>query len=253
MNTTTRALTLSPLLLALLTPLPALMSNSAHAQSIIYCCDDADGGKQCGDFLPKACQKRAYEERDDKGYILKKNAAPLTAAQQAQRDAEVARKADLALKQLEEKRRSQALLSTYANEQEIDKARDRALADADKAIAQAEKALGDASKAQATLSKEQEFYKGKPLPAQLKNQLASAAKDVQAKTDAVSKRSADKSRIAAEFEQETIRFRELKGGKVAAPIEEKPKREVIIQAPAAAAEAAAGDVSKTADTPPPKN
>lgn len=181
------------------------------AQSVIYCCDDVSGRKVCGDFLPKECQKRAYEERDGKGYVIRQVDAPLTPEQQARRDAELARKTELAQKQMEERRRNQALLSTYASEQDIDKARDRALADVDKGIIQTEKALADSVKRQQNVEKEKEFYKNKPLPAQLKTQIADAEKDVQAKNDAVAQRKKDKDRVANSFEEEKLRFRELKG------------------------------------------
>ncbi len=199
----------SALLSSLLTT-SLLLSLPAQAQSVIYCCTDGEGRKICGDFLPKECQKRAYEERDGKGYIIKQVDAPLTPEQQAKREAELVKKAELEQKQIEERRRNQALLSTYASEQDIDKARDRAQADAAKSIAQAEKALSEALKRQKTVEQEKEFYKNKPLPAQLKQQLADAAKDVQAKTDAVSNRQKDKEKVAASFEDEKKRFRELK-------------------------------------------
>ena len=208
-----------------------MMPATASAQSIVNCCTDAQCRKVCGDFLPKECTKRAYEERDEKGFVIKKVEAPLTAEQQARREAELVKKAELAQLQLEERRRSQALLSTYASEADIDKARDRALADVDKSISQSEKALADATKRQAVLEKEKDFYAGKPLPAQLKQQLADAEKDIKGKTDAVANRNKDKERIAAEFENEKARFRELtsSGGVVGVKADDKPKREVIIE------------------------
>ena len=56
-----------------------MMPATASAQSIVYCCTDAQSRKVCGDFLPKECTKRAYEERDEKGFVIKKVEAPLTA------------------------------------------------------------------------------------------------------------------------------------------------------------------------------
>ncbi len=216
---------------ALILPTALVMPTTVSAQSVIYCCNDAQGRKVCGDFLPKECSKRAYEERDGKGFVIKQIEAPLTAEQQAKREAELAKKTELAQKQLEERRRSQALLSTYASEADIDRARDRALADVDKSIAQAEKALADAVKRQRGLEKEKEFYAGKPLPAQLKQQVADTEKDIKGKTDAAANRQKDKERIATDFENEKARFRELTsgGGVVGVKAEDKPKREVIVE------------------------
>ena len=46
-----------------------ILAMGASAQMRIFCCDDASGRKVCGDFLPEACQGRAYEERDNRGVV----------------------------------------------------------------------------------------------------------------------------------------------------------------------------------------
>ncbi len=76
----------------------------------------------------------------------KKVEAPLTAEQQARRDAEMAKKEADAKQAAEERRRTLALLSTYSSEKDIDSARDRNLAEIDKSIKEAEKRLDEASK-----------------------------------------------------------------------------------------------------------
>lgn len=235
----------------------------AASQSIVYCCNDTTGRKVCADFLPPECQKRAYEERDEKGYVIKQVAAPLTPEQQAQRDAEAARKAALEQRNLEEQRRNSALLATYANEKDIDNARDRELADVDKLVVQAEKAVSESQKRQAKVAKEKEFYKGKALPKQLKDQLEAADKDIASKQQAVEDRKSEKLKLAAKYDEEKRRFIELKAGKKAKPAApEKPKREVVVQPnegaaaegrPAPAANPAAEGAARPADAAKPAN
>ena len=201
------------------------------AQSVIYCCDDASNKKVCGDFLPKECQRRAYEERDGRGFVIKKVEAPLTPEQQARRDAEIKRKAELEQQRIEERRRDMALLSTYADERDVDAARDRALADIDKLVKQAEKVLADSTARRAKVEQEKEFYKSKTLPQQLKDQLALADKDVTVKRAAVNERLAERQAVTDKFAQEKRKFVLLKCGKAAAEEEAaKPKREVVVQA-----------------------
>ncbi|MBK9351848.1 MAG: hypothetical protein IPN05_17380 [Sulfuritalea sp.] len=55
------------LISALLLVSSTVLAQGATAQTRIFCCDDAKGRKVCGDFLPPACQGRAYEERDNGG------------------------------------------------------------------------------------------------------------------------------------------------------------------------------------------
>ena len=54
------------LISALLLVSSTLLAQGAAAQTRIFCCDDSTGKKVCGDFLPAACQGRAYEERDNR-------------------------------------------------------------------------------------------------------------------------------------------------------------------------------------------
>ena len=222
----------------------------AAAQAVIYCCDDAGGKRVCGDFLPKECQRRAYEERDDKGFIIKRVEAPLTPAQIALREAEQARKAEAEQKRIEERRRNMALLSTYAEERDIDAARDRALADLDKSVKQAEKALADSSARRAKVDQEKEFYKNKTLPAQLKDQIALADKDVAVKRAAMDDRLAERQSIINKYAQEKRKFRELKRGGEPEPDPSAPKREVVVQPNEGAASESRGEVSLTPATQP---
>ena len=197
--------TLAALLLAAATPAPAL------AQAKIFCCDDDKGRKVCGDFLPKECVKRAYEERDNQGHVIARKDPPLTAEQLAKREAEQARKAEEEKKRVEERRRNLALLSTYASEKDIDLARDRAVSDVQKLVVQAEKLLDEAKKAQAKVDKEKEFYKNKALPPQVKSQIRDAELEVKKQQDAVAARKADIDSTRAKFEDERKKYRELKG------------------------------------------
>ena len=156
------------LISALLFASSALLAMGAAAQTRIYCCDDANGRKVCGDFLPTACQGRAYEERDNRGFVSKKVEAPLTAEQQAHRAAELARKEEEAKRAAEERRRNLALLATYSSEKDINSAQTRALAEIEKNMKQAQQRLEEANKRKKKLESDREFYKGKSLPEQVK-------------------------------------------------------------------------------------
>jgi hypothetical protein len=206
------------LLTTALIAVTTLTTPAALAQVRIYCCDDDVGRKVCGDFLPKPCVSRAYEERDEKGFVVQRKEAPLTPDQLARREAEQAKKAEEEKKKLEERRRNLALLSTYATEKDIDTARDRAITDAEKQVSQAEKQLADAVKNQQKAEKEKEFYKNKALPLQVKNMLRDSDSDVKAKQDAVTARKNDVTKVGIKYEDEKKKFRELKGIKtVTAP------------------------------------
>jgi len=213
-----------------------LLAQGAAAQTRIFCCDDAKGRKVCGDFLPTECQGRAYEERDNRGFVMKTVEAPLTAEQQARRDAEAARKDVEAKKVAEERRRTLALLATYSSEKNIDSVRDRNLAEIDKTIAEAQKRLEEARKKKQKLDSDKEFYKGKPLPDSLKSQILENDKEVQAQQATIAERTKEKEEVRNRFADEKKRFLELTGKKsVEAAAASPAPAAVPAPAPAAAA------------------
>lgn len=191
----------------------ALLAQGAAAQARIFCCQDDKGTKVCGDFLPPACQGRAYEERDGKGYIAKQVEAPLTPEQQAQRDAEKAKKAEDAKKAAEERRRNQALIATYASEKDILSARDRALAEVEKNMKQAQARLDEANKKKKKIDADREFYKGKPLPDDVKAQVRDNEKEINAQSAAVAAKAKEAEEVKAKFADERKRYLELTGKK----------------------------------------
>ena len=219
------------LISALLFAASALFTLGASAQVRIYCCDDAKGRKVCGDFLPPACQGRAYVERDNRGFVSKVVEAPLTPEQEARREAEKARKEDEAKKANEERRRVLALMSTYSSEKDIITARDRALAEVEQHMKQSQLRLEDAKKKKQKLDSEREFYKGKPLPDSVKAQVRENEKEIKAQQAAVDGRAKDMEDIRIRFAEERKRYLELTG--------KKPAEAAPAAAPAAASAPAA--------------
>jgi len=215
----------------------ALIAGSASAQARIFCCQDDKGTKVCGDFLPTVCQGRAYEERDGKGFVAKQIEAPLTPEQQAKRDAEAAKKAEDAKKAAEERRRNLALLATYSSEKDIISARDRALAEVEKNRKQSQARLDEANKKKKKIDSDREFYKGKPLPEDVKASVRDNEKEIAAQSAAVAAKVKEADEVRAKFAEERKRYLELTGKKPADAAAPAPA--ATSAAPAAAAAPAA--------------
>lgn len=197
----------APLLTAML-----LLSTLASAQQArIFCCDDARGRKVCGDFVPPECADRAYEERDGSGRVAKIYEAPLTAEQKARRAAELAKADAEKRKAADDRRKSLALVSNYANVEEIDKARDRSLADLEKNLKQAQARLDEASVKKKKLDAEKEFYKKKPMPDQLKTLIRDNDSELRSQQAAVTDRTREMDEVRARFADEKKRYLELTG------------------------------------------
>lgn len=189
-----------------------LFPNLASAQQArIFCCDDARGRKVCGDFVPPECADRAYEERDGSGRVAKNYEAPLTAEQKARRAADLAKAEAEKHKAADDRRKSLALVSNYANVEEIDKARDRSLADLEKNLKQAQARLDEASAKKKKLDAEKEFYKKTPMPDQLKTLVRDNESELRSQQAAVTDRTKEMDEVRARFADEKKRYLELTG------------------------------------------
>lgn len=186
-----------------------VMSNQALAARS-FCCTDDQGVRSCGDVLPEVCRNKAYVEFNEKGQRVRTQDAPLTEAQQAVRDAELKKKREDDRLALEQRRRDQALLNTYTSEADLDKARDRQIAEIERSVKQLQEKLAAARKTKEKLAKDAEFYKNKPLPADLKDADKRNEADIQAQTSALDAKTREIEDTRSRFESDRQRLKELR-------------------------------------------
>ncbi|MCX7175667.1 MAG: hypothetical protein NT159_17420 [Proteobacteria bacterium] len=204
-----RHVLLSLLLMTTLVP-------SAHAAKS-YCCSDERGRQVCGDSLPRECFGRAYREVSERGTTLRQVEAPLTPEQQAQRDAELASKKKEERAAMEEKRKNQALLNTYSSEKDVDVARARALTDVESRAKEVQAKYTEAVKRKQKLDGELEFYKKKPMPPELTEQIRASEAEIKAQQNAIEAKRQETEQVRIRFDDEKKRYLELiRGGKNAA-------------------------------------
>lgn len=184
----------------------------AHAGKT-YCCSDDQGRRLCGDMVPNECYGRAYFEVGPNGSILKRIEAPLTAQQREQRDAEAARKKEQELAAKEEKRRNDALLNAYASEKDIDFMLQRALADLAVGTKEIQVKYDEAVKRKQKLDGELEFYKKKPVPQSLKDQIKSSEAEIKTQQIALEARKKEEDKVKLKFEEDRKRYLELTQGR----------------------------------------
>lgn len=110
---------LPPLLLAMAAP--ASMANT-------FCCEDNSGRRICSDTLPQICFDRAYRELSPGGRVIREVEGPLTVEQRARRDMELRAQRERLAAEAAARRRDQVLLDSYASVSELDRRRDREMA-----------------------------------------------------------------------------------------------------------------------------
>lgn len=204
---------------ALSIALATFVAGTAMAQSkgggkIVCWKDKAGKVVGCGDRIPPEYQDAATQELDRTGVRRK---ATGTAEEEARRAAEAEQKK----KQLEdEKRRSaddrrkdQALLDTYLNEGEIDRRRDRELAEVDRVLSQFhglhKGATARHSDAVARLAAAEKA--GKPSDA-LKDEVARVEAEKVKVERGIAAREKEKADISARYAETRRRYVELRGG-----------------------------------------
>ncbi|HUN70259.1 MAG TPA: DUF4124 domain-containing protein, partial [Burkholderiales bacterium] len=122
---------------------------------------DEKGVVHYGDKIPPEYAGKANEEIGRSGVTLKKNEGQLTPEQLQARAAEQKKKDDEKKRSLEVARRNKALLTTYQNEQEIDRAREKSLRQAEDTIRGIQQKITDTQQRQVQMQKEADSYKGK--------------------------------------------------------------------------------------------
>ena len=186
-----------------------LVAPAAHAART-FCCSDERNQQRCGDILPEACRTRAYIEYNEAGIRVRNVERPLTGAEQAVKDAEDKKKRDLADAAAQQQRSDQALLSTYADESDLNTARDRAVGELERSIKSSEDKLADLNKAKAKISADAEFFKNKPLPPDMKQKIARNQTALLEQQSAIDEKKKELEDAKAKFEGFRKRLQELK-------------------------------------------
>lgn len=182
------------------------------AQRVTYCCNEESGHQICSDILPQQCYARAYREVNERGIIVRRVDAPLTPAQRAQREAEQRRKQEEGRLAQEQRRKDQALLNTYATVQDIDLYRERAIKDLEKSIADTREKQKEYLEKKKELMEEAEFYKKRPMPADLKTAIRDNDSEISALQSVIDSKMRDIETVKAKFDEDRRRYLEITRG-----------------------------------------
>jgi hypothetical protein len=192
--------------------------NKLRAQVKSYRCVTKAGRKYYGFTVPPQCQGELIEALSAQGIVLFRIDPPLTAEQRAAKEAEEQKAAQAEAARLEEKRkaevqarRDRALLQTYADETDIERVRQRALADNHAAAAQVQKAIDELKVRQAKLAKESAKYTTSDMPAQLLRDVRAVSYDLTLQEQLLERRKKEAEEINARYDQERRKYLELTG------------------------------------------
>ena len=194
-----------------------LMASASLAQDAtpakgIYTCTTADGRKLTSDRPIPECVSREQRVLNPDGSQRTTLPPFLSPEERAAKEAADRRAAADRLAQQDAIRRDRALVQRYPTEAAHQRARNAALDDASKALRISERRIKDLTAERKPLLDEAEFYKGKPLPAKLKQSLDANDASIEAQHVLIENQKAELVRINKGYDAELARLRKLWSG-----------------------------------------
>lgn len=202
---------------AALAVLAAPWSPDAAAQGAgrqVFTCVTAAGRTLTSDRLIAECMDREQRVLARDGTVLRIVPPSLTAEERAAKDERDRKLAEEKKLREEAVRRDRQLVQRFPNEAEHQKARDAALEDMRAAMSASRERIAELARERKPLIEESEFYKDKPLPAKLKQQLDANDAALAAQRDAQANQQAEIERIGKRFDAELAHLKRLWSGGV---------------------------------------
>jgi len=194
---------------------PCLLASAqpdAAAGKGIYTCTTPDGRRLTSDRPIAECTAREQRILNPDGSQRATLPPFLSPEERAAKELADRRAAAERLAQQDAIRRDRTLMQRYPNEAAHQRARHLALDDANKATRLSERRIKELGVERRPMLDEAEFYKGKPLPAKLRQQLDANDAAVEAQQQLIENQKAEIVRINARFDAELARLKKLWAG-----------------------------------------
>jgi hypothetical protein len=199
---------------------------SVAAQSSIYNCT-ANGRTYSGDRPPPECVNSDIRELNRDGSLRRVIPRPLTLDEQRARAVEAKKRLEEEEKTMSQRRRDRSLLEAYANEEEIEAARSKALDSSNLVIARSTKRIENLKIEKKRLDDESEFYRKREVPENIKRGYILNTQSVSAEEKVIAEARAETQRVNERFDAEKKRFRELLA-QGARPVQRNPEPDILL-------------------------
>ena len=203
-----------------------LIAGTAQSQGTIFTCV-ANGRTYTGDRTPAECANSEMRELNRDGSVRKVIPRPMSVDEQRAQALEAKKRLEEAEKLEAQRRRDRSLLEAYANEQEIEDSRTKALDVSKQVIKRAESRLDRMASEKKKLDDESEFYKKRDLPDHIKRAYATNAQDKTTEQKVIKEAELEMQRINERFDAEKKRFRELIA-QGARPVQRNPEPDILL-------------------------
>lgn len=191
---------------------PALAQTKTPPPTTIYACTTADGRKLTSDRPILECLSKEQRVLNNDGSVRGMHPPSLTAEERAEKEARERQALAAKLAQQDAVRRDRNLVARYPDEATHRRAREASLDTVRVAMKTSEIRLRELANERKPIADEAEFYRGKRLPAKLRQALDANDASVEAQRSAVQTQEAELARINALYDAELERLRRLWSG-----------------------------------------
>jgi hypothetical protein len=178
----------------------------------IYTCIDSQGIKRTSDRPILECTDREQRVLNRDGSLRKIIPATLTAEERAEREAAERKAAEERAALSDAVRRDRNLKARYPDEVAHTRARHSSLESVRIGLRASEERIKDLQAARKPLNNEAEFYRGRPLPARLKQQIEANETSIAAQRELIQTQEAELLRINRIYDAELAHLRKLWNG-----------------------------------------
>jgi hypothetical protein len=193
-------------------PVRAADRGGASGGNVIFTCTTPDGRHLTSDRLIAECSGREQRMLNPDGSLLRIVPPMLTAEERTEKEARDRQAEIERLAHLDAIRRDRNLMARYPDEAAHDKAREAALDTVRLAIHASQSRIKELADERKPLLDEAEFYKGKPLPPKLRQQLDANDAASEAQRTAIQSETAELDRINRLYDAELARLKRLWAG-----------------------------------------
>ncbi|MFN0184020.1 MAG: hypothetical protein ACKVQR_09405 [Aquabacterium sp.] len=190
---------------------PTQPGRPASASNIFTCIDDR-GRKLTSDRPIPECQTKEQRLLNRDGSLKQVRQPPMSADERAEFEAAEARAAQARAAQADAVRRDRNLKARFPNEAAHQRARVAALDTVRVAMRNSESRLIELGAERKPLMEEAEFYRGKTLPARVKQQIEANDAGVAAQREAIANQQAELLRVNKLYDEELARLKLLWAG-----------------------------------------
>jgi len=178
----------------------------------MYTCEDDKGVRITRDRYIAECRHKEQYILNADGSVREVVPPTLTPDERARRDEEARKRREDEQNRKDAVKADRLLLLRFPDKPKHDRDREGALADSRAAIQSAEARLRELADERKRLLEEAEFYRGRLMPAALKQRLDNNEAAAAAQRNAIANSQAEQQRINAKFDVQLERLRQLWGG-----------------------------------------